>query len=234
MLKWTLRIGLQLLLVCLAFSLLITLPLKWMNPIFWSWQLQREFSPPPAYPEQSAYHWRNLSEISAPMQLAVIAAEDQKFSQHRGIDTESMQQALADIRSGKRFRGASTISQQTVKNLYLWASPSYVRKALEIWLTLWIEQLWSKTRILEIYLNIVEFGPGVYGVEAASQHFFNQPASKLTQRQAAQLASVLPNPYKFDVANPSAYQHQRVQWIERQMRQLSMNYLTQLTPAAKP
>lgn len=230
MLKWILRTGLQLMALCLIVSLLITLPLKWLNPIFWSWQLQREFSPPPSYPEQSHYHWRNLSEISQHMQLAVIAAEDQKFSQHPGIDTESIQQAMADIRAGKRFRGASTISQQTVKNLYLWPGPSYLRKGLEIWLTFWIEQLWSKQRILEIYLNIVEFGPGIYGVEAASQHFFNQPASQLSSRQAAQLASVLPNPYQFDVAKPSAYQNKRVKWIERQMRQLSLAYLDQLSP----
>jgi monofunctional glycosyltransferase len=162
--------------------------------------------------------WVPMSEISSPMALAVMAAEDQKFPEHWGFDVDAIQSVL-DKESGK-MRGASTLSQQTAKNLFLWDGRSWVRKGLEAGLTVGIETVWTKRRILTVYLNIVEFGDGVFGVEQASQHFFHKPASRLTASQAALLAAVLPNPHLFKVNAPSAYVLRRQQWILRQMSQL--------------
>lgn len=162
--------------------------------------------------------WVPMSEISAPMALAVMAAEDQKFPEHWGFDVDAIQSVLD--KDGGKMRGASTLSQQTAKNLFLWDGRSWVRKGLEAGLTLGIETVWTKRRILTVYLNIVEFGDGVFGVEQASQHFFHKPASRLTASQAALLAAVLPNPHLFKVNAPSAYVLRRQQWILRQMSQL--------------
>ncbi|MBF7996431.1 MULTISPECIES: monofunctional biosynthetic peptidoglycan transglycosylase [Rahnella] len=162
--------------------------------------------------------WVPMSEISAPMALAVMAAEDQKFPEHWGFDVDAIQSVLD--KDGGKMRGASTLSQQTAKNLFLWDGRSWVRKGLEAGLTVGIETVWTKRRILTVYLNIVEFGDGVFGVEQASQHFFHKPASRLTASQAALLAAVLPNPHLFKVNAPSAYVLRRQQWILRQMSQL--------------
>lgn len=162
--------------------------------------------------------WVSRDGIAPWMPLAVIAAEDQKFPQHWGFDVEAIESVL-DKENG-RLRGASTISQQTAKNLFLWDGRSWVRKGLEAGLTLGLEGVWSKRRILTVYLNIAEFGDGIFGVEAASQHYFHKPASRLTMAEAALLAAVLPNPLRFRVDAPSAYVRQRQAWIMRQMRQL--------------
>ncbi|CAM3671945.1 monofunctional biosynthetic peptidoglycan transglycosylase [Rahnella bruchi] len=162
--------------------------------------------------------WVPMSEISSPMALAVMAAEDQKFPEHWGFDVDAIQSVLD--KDGGKMRGASTLSQQTAKNLFLWDGRSWVRKGLEAGLTVGIETVWTKRRILTVYLNIVEFGDGVFGVEQASQHFFHKPASRLTASQAALLAAVLPNPHLFKVNAPSAYVLRRQQWILRQMSQL--------------
>lgn len=165
--------------------------------------------------------WVPMSEISSPMALAVMAAEDQKFPEHWGFDVDAIQSVLSKSdQENARIRGASTLSQQTAKNLFLWDGRSWVRKGLEAGLTVGIETVWSKRRILTVYLNIVEFGNGVFGVEEAAQHFFHKPASKLTASQAALLAAVLPNPHLFKVNAPSAYVLRRQQWILRQMGQL--------------
>ena len=165
--------------------------------------------------------WVPMSEIASPMALAVMAAEDQKFPEHWGFDVDAIQSVLAKSdQENARIRGASTLSQQTAKNLFLWDGRSWVRKGLEAGLTVGIETVWSKRRILTVYLNIVEFGNGVFGVEEAAQHFFHKPASKLTASQAALLAAVLPNPHLFKVNAPSAYVLRRQQWILRQMGQL--------------
>jgi monofunctional biosynthetic peptidoglycan transglycosylase len=148
----------------------------------------------------------------------VIAAEDQNFPHHRGFDLESIQSALRE--EGKRQRGASTISQQVVKNLFLWPRHSWIRKGLEAYLTVLVEILWPKRRILEVYLNLAEFGPGVFGAEAAARQFFRVPASALNARQAATLAAVLPSPKRMSAARPSAHVEERVTWILRQMKQL--------------
>ena len=165
--------------------------------------------------------WVGMDEISPWMGLAVIAAEDQTFPDHWGFDVAAIEKALShNERNENRIRGASTLSQQTVKNLFLWDGRSWLRKGLEAGLTVGVETVWSKKRILTVYLNIAEFGDGVFGVEAAAQRYFGKPASRLTQSEAALLAAVLPNPLRFKAAAPSGYVRSRQAWILRQMRQL--------------
>lgn len=165
--------------------------------------------------------WVSMDEISPWMGLAVIAAEDQTFPDHWGFDVAAIEKALShNERNENRIRGASTLSQQTVKNLFLWDGRSWLRKGLEAGLTVGVETVWSKKRILTVYLNIAEFGEGVFGVEAAAQRYFGKPASRLTQSEAALLAAVLPNPLRFKAAAPSGYVRSRQEWILRQMRQL--------------
>lgn len=170
--------------------------------------------------------WVSLDDISPWMPLAVVASEDQRFPYHHGVDFGAIRKVLAEYQAGQGLRGASTITQQTAKNLFLWNGRSFIRKALEAGLALGIDATWPKRRIIEVYLNIAEFGPGVYGVEAASRAYFGIPASHLTQIQAATLAAVLPNPKVLSAASPSAYVWERVAWIRGQMAQLSgLRYL---------
>ncbi|NHB87447.1 monofunctional biosynthetic peptidoglycan transglycosylase [Photorhabdus tasmaniensis] len=171
--------------------------------------------------------WVGHEQISPNIVLAVIAAEDQKFPQHWGFDFDAIENALEHNQNNSgRLRGASTISQQTAKNLFLWDGRSWLRKGLEAGMTFAIELAWSKSRILTVYLNIVEFGEGIFGVEEASRHYFHKSASKLTASEAALLAAVLPNPHRYKVDAPSAYVLRRQQWILRQMRLLGgVNYL---------
>ncbi|MFZ2507588.1 MAG: monofunctional biosynthetic peptidoglycan transglycosylase [Steroidobacteraceae bacterium] len=163
------------------------------------------------------HDWVPWPEISKHAAVAAIAAEDQRFLVHRGFDLAAIDKALTDAKRGRRLRGASTISQQVAKNLFLWPGQSWLRKGLEAWFTLWIEWLWPKQRILEVYLNSAEFGHGVWGIEAASRHFFRKPAAGLNRHEAALLAAVLPNPKRFRVDQPSPYLRQRQAWIMRQM-----------------
>nr|HBK4932062.1 monofunctional biosynthetic peptidoglycan transglycosylase [Citrobacter freundii] len=154
--------------------------------------------------------WVSMDEISPWMGLAVIAAEDQKFPDHWGFDVTAIEKALAhNERNENRIRGASTLSQQTAKNLFLWDGRSWVRKGLEAGLTLGMETVWSKKRILTVYLNIAEFGDGIFGVEAAAQRYFHKPASRLSLSEAALLAAVLPNPLRFKANAPSGYVRNR-------------------------
>jgi monofunctional glycosyltransferase len=152
--------------------------------------------------------------------LAVIASEDQRFPEHGGFDFKQIEKAMDEAERGGRARGASTISQQVAKNLFLWNGRSYLRKGLEAWYTVLIEALWSKRRILEVYVNIAEFGRGVYGAEAAAQAFFRKPAARLGRGEAARLAAVLPSPKRMRADNPSAYVLRRQAEIERQMQAL--------------
>ncbi len=162
--------------------------------------------------------WVPLKEISPNLQLAVVCAEDQDFLEHEGFDFEAIEKAYKYNQTHKKKRGASTISQQTAKNVFLWPSRTWLRKGLEVYFTFLIETIWSKERIMAVYLNIVEFGDGIYGAEAAAQHFFGKPASKLSAREAALLASSLRNPFIFSVANPNNEARQRQYWIMGQMR----------------
>jgi monofunctional glycosyltransferase len=167
-----------------------------------------------------AYRWTPITRVSSNLPIALVAAEDQKFPTHHGFDVEAIQTALADAEDGSRLRGASTISQQVAKNLFLWNGRSFVRKGFEVYFTVLIETLWPKQRIIEVYLNIAEFGDGVYGVGAASERFFRTSPAQLNPHQCALLAAVLPNPRKFHVDRPSSYVQRRSNWIERQVRQL--------------
>lgn len=166
------------------------------------------------------HDWEPLENISVRLQRAVIASEDQKFPDHYGLDVEAMQKALQHNKRSKRIRGGSTISQQTAKNIFLWSGRSYVRKGIEAWLTVLMETVWSKERILEVYLNSAEFGRGIYGAEAAAQFYFNKPASKLSSREAALMAAALPSPRKRNPAKPSGYMNARAGWIQAQMARL--------------
>jgi len=164
--------------------------------------------------------WVSMDKISPWMALAVIASEDQKFPTHWGFDVAAIQSVLDSSNEKAGMRGASTLSQQTAKNVFLWDGRSWVRKGLEAGLTVGIETVWTKRRILTVYLNVAEMGKGVFGVEEASQRYFNKPASRLSMSEAALLAAVLPNPIRFRADAPSGYVRQRQQWILRQMRQL--------------
>lgn len=164
--------------------------------------------------------WVGMDEISPWMALAVIASEDQKFPTHWGFDVAAIQSVLDSEGEKAGMRGASTLSQQTAKNVFLWDGRSWIRKGLEAGLTVGIETVWTKHRILTVYLNVAEMGKGVFGVEEASQRYFHKPASRLSMSEAALLAAVLPNPIRFRADAPSGYVRQRQQWILRQMRQL--------------
>ena len=210
-------------LAVLALAALPTIPillLRWWDPATRAFMLRArmEAADEPAF--QLRYTWVDLDRISPHAAVAVIAAEDQQFPFHSGFDLESIRQAVRENAHRKRPRGASTLTQQVAKNLFLWSGPSYTRKGIEAWLTVLIELLWPKERILEVYLNIAEFGHGIYGVEAASQHFFRKPASRLTRYEAAALAAVLPSPRRFRADRPSPYVAERIQWILAQMQML--------------
>jgi monofunctional biosynthetic peptidoglycan transglycosylase len=165
----------------------------------------------------------------------MVAGEDQKFPYHHGFDLDSIQDALDAADDGKRLRGASTISQQTAKNLFLWNGRSFVRKGLEAYFTVLIELTWPKQRILEVYVNLAEFGDGVYGVGAASEVYFHTTPARLTPAQAARLAAVLPSPRRMHVDRPSAYVQRRTNWIQRQMMQLGgTGYVEGQAPAHPP
>lgn len=205
----------------LAFNLLLVLFLRIVPVPCSALMIERRvaswFSPKPY---ESRYVWVSLDDISPNLGVAVIAAEDQNFAEHFGFDWKAIEKAISHNEHSKRKRGASTLSQQTAKNLFLWSSRSWVRKGFEAYFTLLIELGWSKRRILEVYLNIVEFGDGVYGAESASRTFFHKPAKKLRPSEAALLAAVLPNPRQYRADAPSTYVQKRQEWILNQMRRL--------------
>ena len=166
------------------------------------------------------YQWRPASAISANLPIALVAAEDQHFPNHRGFDFKAIDKAMANNKRGRKMRGASTISQQLAKNLFLWRGRSYLRKGLEAWYTVLIEAAWPKSRIIEVYANVAEFGDGIYGAEAAAQHFFHKSAARLSASESARLAAVLPSPRRYDAKRPGPYVQRRSNAIQRQMRQL--------------
>ena len=178
------------------------------------------------------HEWRDYDELSPHLPIALVAAEDQKFPLHHGFDLAAIDKALDRNARGGRVRGASTISQQVAKNLYLWGGGGYARKALEAWYTLLIELTWPKRRILEVYANIAEFGDGVYGAEAAAQAFFGKPASRLTPAESARLAAVLPNPKQYSARHPGPYVQRRAAWIQRNARNLGGAAYLEAPPGA--
>ncbi|MDE2306994.1 MAG: monofunctional biosynthetic peptidoglycan transglycosylase [Xanthomonadaceae bacterium] len=169
---------------------------------------------------QLRQHWVPWNRVSPWVPLAMVAGEDQKFPYHHGFDFGSIDQAIDAADDGRRLRGASTISQQTAKNLFLWNGRSFVRKGFEAYFTVLIELTWPKRRILEVYMNIAELGDGIYGVDAASEAYFHIPPARLSPEQAARLAAVLPSPRRMHVDRPSAYVLRRAGWIRQQMDQL--------------
>jgi monofunctional biosynthetic peptidoglycan transglycosylase len=163
------------------------------------------------------HDWVELEEISPKLQLAVVCSEDQNYLKHFGVDWGAIEKAMKENEKGKRVRGGSTITQQTAKNVFLWQGRSYLRKGLELWFTLLIEVFWSKERIMEVYLNSIEMGNGIYGAEAASQHWFHKSAKKLNKDEAAAIAAILPNPLRYKANPASSYISQRKAWIKQQM-----------------
>ena len=202
--------------------------LRWINPPTSAFMLERraEGMFVPSKRVHIEYAWVGLDHISRNVQLAVMASEDQKFLEHEGFDFESIEKALEQRhRRRGHVRGASTISQQVAKNLFLWPGRTWFRKGVEVGYTILIETFWDKRRILEVYLNIAEFGDGVYGVGAAAPRFFHKPAARLTRHEACLLAAVLPAPKRMRAENPSAYVEKRAWWIERQMMRLGAHHL---------
>ena|SRR3990167_4425754 len=172
--------------------------------------------------------WSDYKNISNYMKLAVIAAEDQKFPMHEGFDIESIKDAIGDKMSGDRLRGASTISQQTAKNVFLWPSRTWMRKTAEAYFTFLIEKIWGKKRILEVYLNVIETGKGVYGVGKAGEVYFGKSAGNLTKEESALIAAILPNPVRMSAVKPSRYVRERQGWIIGQMDNLGTGYLKRI------
>jgi monofunctional biosynthetic peptidoglycan transglycosylase len=215
------------LLIALVLTVVPVLCLRWIPPPTSAFMMEERIAnlfrgePQPVI----RYRWIRWASISPQLRLAVVASEDQKFPHHWGFDFESIANAVEHEGPRGRLRGASTITQQVARNLFLWQGRSIVRKALEAYFTVVLEALWPKRRILEVYLNIAEFGEGTYGVSAATQTFFGKRPAELQAQEAALLAAVLPNPARLHVRNPSAYVRERAGWIEEQMAQLGPAYL---------
>lgn len=209
----------RLTLAAVALSIVTVFALRWIDPPTTAFMVRdRMMASGKGYVYR--HRWVDWRAISPHAKVAVIAAEDQTFPDHGGFDFKSINQAIAERERGRRVRGASTISQQVAKNLFLWPGQSWVRKGLEVYFTLLIETLWPKQRILEVYLNVAEFGKGVFGVGAASEIYFRKPAARLNAYDAALLAAVLPSPKRMRVDAPSNYTRSRQNWIVGQMRRL--------------
>lgn len=216
------KIMLKIILGFFIVSIFIVMLLKWLNPITSSIMIQRKIEAVITFQERQmiAYQWFSYGEISKQMALAVVAAEDQNFPLHFGFDFKQIEKALEQHERGRKLRGASTITQQVAKNLFLWEGRSFIRKGLEAYFTVLIELLWSKERILEVYLNIIEMGDMIFGVGAASQIYFKKLPEKLTRSQAALLTATIPNPKRFSAKRPSGYVLRRQSWILGQMSSL--------------
>ncbi len=203
--------------------LVLTITVAWVliyrvisPPFTWLMLQNRLFSDAPIQ-----YDYKNISQISPHLQVCVMATEDQKFGQHHGWDIEAIQKAIQTNKKGKRKFGASTITQQVAKNVFLYPKRSYIRKSLEMYFTFWIETLWPKHRILEMYLNVAEMGDGIYGAEAAGQVYFKKNAAQLTLTESAAIASILPSPKKYKIKNPGPYIARRQQQVKKLYKSLN-------------
>ena len=211
----------RLALVALALPILVLLALRWLDPPTSAFILARQWEQLHGGRAAAVHHrWVDFDRISPHLAVAVIAAEDQRFPDHFGFDLAAIHRALAHNARGRTVRGASTISQQTAKNLFLWSGRSYLRKGLEAGLTLGLEMLWRKRRIIEVCLNLAEFGDGVFGARAAAERIFHTSPDRLSRQQAALLASVLPDPGRLDAGRPSAHVRQKARWVRAQMDRL--------------
>lgn len=216
--KWIRRLFIWFLLL----TVLPVLALRWVEPPTSAFMLQRQWD---AWRQDQKnfkleYDWIDWENISRHVPLAVVAAEDQKFPQHWGFDRKQISKALEERKSGKRNRGASTISQQVSKNLFLWPGKNFIRKGIEAYFTVLIELLWSKKRILEVYLNVAQFGDSIFGVGAASRRYFRKPAKRLSKKESALLATALPNPKRLRLDRPSSYMRQRMNRVIDEMDRL--------------
>lgn len=216
--------------VLLLLSIVLVASGRWINPPTTALMLERQWQ---AYQQQQKltiqHNWVDWSQLPDSLKLAVIAGEDQKFAYHHGFDMAAIKAALAHNQKGGSLRGGSTLSQQLAKNLFLWSGRSWPRKVLEAWFTAWIELLWSKERILEIYLNSVEWGPGIFGAQAAARYHFAVPVQQLNTTQSSLLAASLPNPLQWRASHPNAHIQQRAAWIRQQIKQLGgAQYLKRL------
>ncbi|MCH2197469.1 MAG: monofunctional biosynthetic peptidoglycan transglycosylase [Flavobacteriales bacterium] len=202
----------------IIFSVAWVLLYKWMNPPITALQIWQG--------SEKEGEWVDLEEMSYQLPLAAIAAEDQRFPTHWGFDTEAIAAAIEYNKTHERTIGASTISQQTAKNVFLWPSRTWVRKGLEVWFTALIEIFWSKERIMEVYLNVIETGPQCFGVDAAAQHYFGKSCTDVSRRQASLMVSAFPQPRRSNPGKPSSYLSNRAYKVEKQMRLLGgKNYL---------
>ncbi|HET7664397.1 MAG TPA: monofunctional biosynthetic peptidoglycan transglycosylase [Rhodanobacteraceae bacterium] len=228
-----LRLFGYLILAWIGVTWLLVLIMRFVPPVTSAFMMERQLS---AWFDgdknfQLHYHWVPWSRMSKLAPLAMVASEDQNFPFHHGFDFGAIHIAIENAQQGDRLRGASTISQQTAKNLFLWNGRSWVRKGLEAYFTVLLEVTWPKQRILAVYANIAEMGNGIYGVGAASRIYFHTSAAQLGKHQSALLAAVLPNPRVLHANRPSAYVEQRAAWIEQQMRQLGgTDYVTEDDP----
>jgi monofunctional biosynthetic peptidoglycan transglycosylase len=215
------RVLVLLLVAALLVPLALVLLLRWVPPPTTAFMLRDGLaSTNQAVTARMPYRWTPWNDIAPQAAIAVIASEDQKFPDHRGFDVEAIRMALGDALQGERLRGASTISQQTAKNLFLWPGRSLFRKGIEAYLTVLLELCWSKRRIMEVYLNVAEFGKGVFGITAASERFFDKRPAELNADEAALLAAVLPLPSRWRVDDPSPRVRRRQTWIRNQMTRL--------------
>lgn len=209
------------LIVCLiGLSVYFTITLSFIHPHLTPLMVKRLFEEDPRNKKQFKHDWVPIGQISHNLIQAVVASEDNRFTEHHGIDFGAIEKARDHNKKHRRKRGASTISQQTAKNVFLWPARTYLRKGFEVYFTLMIETFWSKKRIMEVYLNMIEMGPGIYGAEAAARYYFHKPASNLTRNEAALIAASLPNPRKRNPAAPSSYMISRQQKILSLMRKL--------------
>lgn len=210
MIKRVLKFILKIIIALIAFSVLLTLAYRWINPPVTLTMISRTIKDG----EPIKKDWVPIEDISPYMVQAAVAAEDNLFLIHNGFDLEAIKRAISHNEKSRRIRGGSTISQQTAKNVFLTQSRTWVRKGLEVYFTFLIEQLWPKERIMEVYLNVIEMGHGIYGAEAASQAYFHKSAKKLSMRQSALITAIYPNPRKRNPANPSGYVSGRASRIE--------------------
>lgn len=220
--RWIIRIIAGFIII----SSLIVLLFRWVNPPTSSFMMQRSVSAWWNGEDQFElyYEWTSWDDMSSHIKMAAIASEDQNFANHWGIDFASVQEALEEYERGQGLRGASTITQQTAKNLFLWPNQSYVRKGIEAYFSLLIELFWPKKRILEVYLNIAEFGDGIYGVESAADRYFYTTAARLSKSQSALMVTALPSPKRYNLASPSGYMLSRRDWVMQYMDLLGGPY----------
>lgn len=203
-----------------AFTVLQVATLRFVDPWFTSFMAIRQMEAVGTgdFSFRIAYDWRDLDRMSPQLPVALVAAEDQRFAEHFGFDVAAIEKAQRSNARGRKVRGGSTISQQLAKNLFLWSGRSWVRKGVEAWYTLLIEAMWPKRRIIEVYANVVEFGDGVYGAQAAARSFYRKDARRLTASESARLAAVLPSPKRYSATRPGPYVQRRSRAIQRQMR----------------